>query len=81
MNDAQNIHKQAELSKYTIDNVIAYLQDNCEDKVWLDVAVTDLRNIKARQSEIMDRAKNIIDIYYTNKEVPLITKEGVQDAG
>lgn len=81
MNDAQNIHKQAELSKYTIDNVISYLQDNCEDKVWLDVAVTDLRNIKARQSEIMDRAKNIIDIYYTNKEVPLITKEGVQDAG
>lgn len=81
MNDAQNIHKQAELSKYTIDNVISYLQDNCQDKVWLDVAVTDLRNIKARQSEIMDSAKNIIDIYYTNKEVPLITKEGVQDAG
>lgn len=73
MNNAQEIHKQAELSKYTIDNIIAYLQDNCPDKVWLDAAMNELRNVKARQSDIMDKAKNILDTYYTNNNVPSVT--------
>lgn len=72
MNKAQRIYQQAELAKYAIDNLVAYLQTNCENEVWKDVAIGELKNIKTRQSVIMTVSKEILDTRYENHDIPLL---------
>lgn len=77
MNKAQRIYQQAELAKYAIDNLVAYLQANCENEMWKDVAITELKNIKTRQSVVMTVSKEILDTRYENHDVPVLsTKAG-----
>ena len=75
MNKAQRIYQQAELAKYAIDNLVAYLQANCENEMWKDVVITELKNVKTRQSVIMTVSKEILDTRYDNHDVPVLSTE------
>lgn len=75
MNNAQKIHEQAQMSKYAIDNLIAYIKHNCPDEMWKDVAIEDLRNIKGRQDIIMTKSKEVLDTYFNNNVIPNMTTE------